>query len=157
MSLNLSQFKHNVVTPALTLLGASLSTTAAINLVTGTALQESELVYLAQLNGPALGLCQMEPATEQDIITNFFPYNPIIYAAIQSILAPGTTTPQLAWNLYYSVMMCRIKYYRAPSGLPAYNDPTGLGTYWKTVYNTSLGAGTVDAATVANFQSAINA
>lgn len=154
MGLNLSNLKLLVITPALANLG--LTSTAAINLVTGTALQESAVTYLEQIGGPALGLWQMEPATEQDIWTNWVPYNLSARAALEKMLAPGPTTSQLVWNLYYGAAMCRIKYYRAPDALPTYNDAQGLATYWKTIYNTSGGAGTVDTATIANFQTAID-
>ena len=138
MGLNLTDLKYQIVEPALVAIG--LNTAAGLNLVTGTALAESGAQYLVQTGGgPALGIFQMEPATEQDIWTNFLEYNPSMAAHVRAILSPGKTTPQLVWNLIYAAAMCRIKYWRAPSELPVYNDAQGMAAYHKVVYNTVLG------------------
>ena len=42
--------------------------------------------------------------------------------------------------------MGAITVYRAPSALPEYNDIEGMAKYWKTYYNTSQGAGTLERA-----------
>lgn len=153
--INLTDLKHQVIEPALVAIG--LMTVAGLNLVTGTALCESGASALVQMDGPALGLWQVEPATEQDIWTNFLAYNPMMANQVQSMLSPGATTPQLVWNLVYGAAMCRIKYWRAPAALPAYNDANGMATYWKSVYNTAGGAGVPDAAHVGFFIAAIAA
>ncbi|MFT9325008.1 MAG: hypothetical protein ABF537_12850, partial [Acetobacter sp.] len=58
--LDLAQFKALLVSPVLGQL--ELGGNAAVNLLTGTALVESGLVWLRQNGGgPALGLWQMEP------------------------------------------------------------------------------------------------
>lgn len=163
--INLSQFKSLIVTPALD--AVVLGGTTAINLVTGTPVQESGLIYLHQLGaGPALGVCQMEPATHDYLWTlpnmasgKAGSLGMRVLAAINpEVGAPFSVPPAelMVWNLYYSVIMCRIKYLSSPSALPA-NNATALANYWKTVYNSELGAGQVNAATVANFQAAINA
>lgn len=153
--MNITQLKFNITEPALTAIG--MMSTAALNLVTGTAIQETKTEYVVQLGGgPALSLWQIEPNTELDIWKNYLAYQPELATKVKSLLAPGPTTPQLIHNFAYAAAMCRIKYYRSPLPLPAYNDANGLANMWKTVYNTSLGAGAVDAATVANFQTAIN-
>lgn len=51
--LNLPQFKAEIVVPTLNAIG--LGGDAAVNLLTGTALVESSLVYLRQVNGPRWG------------------------------------------------------------------------------------------------------
>lgn len=166
MSLNLSQFKSLIVTPALTSVGLGGQT--AINLVTGTALQESGLVYIKQLGtGPALGVCQMEPATHDYLWTLpsmvskdptslgsriYFGLSPI--AGMEKASAP--VAEALVWNLYYAVIMCRIKYLSSPLQLPQ-NTAQALASYWKLVYNSDLGAGVVNSATLSSFQAAINA
>lgn len=158
MSLNLSQFKSLIVTPALTFVG--LGSQTAINLVTGTAFQESGLVYLKQLGtGPALGLFQMEPATHDYLWTlpSMQPNGSLAARVLQEIGAPAVPlVSRLVWDLYYAAIMCRIKYLSSPIALPA-NTAIGLANYWKTIYNSSLGAGKVDTAAIANFQAAINA
>lgn len=155
---NYSHLKHFIVRPALTLIG--MDSLAAINLVTGTALAESGGQYLMQVGGgPALGLWQMEPATERDCWVNFIGYQPDLSTQIQSILAPHSVsnqrTNQLIWNLYYGAIMCRIKYYRSPLPLPTYNDANGLANYHKSVYNSALGAANAEN-NIPLFEEAIN-
>jgi hypothetical protein len=154
----LSQLKYAVVEPALLAIG--LAGTAALNLVTGTALVESGAQYVQQINGPALGLWQMEPATEQDCWTNFLGYNTALAAQVKALLAPYNSvdqrTQQLVSNMLYAAAMCRIKYRRAAPPLPAYNDAAGMADYHKSVYNTALGAANV-ATNTPLFQQAINA
>ncbi|MBO1326846.1 hypothetical protein K2X14_17265 [Acetobacter sp. TBRC 12305] len=153
--LNISQFKHLVVRPVVTQIG--LGTDAAVNLLTGTALAESGLVWLAQICGPALGLFQMEPATHDDCWKTFLPGQPVLADALRRVA--GRSTPDaglMASNLAYACAMARVKYYRALPPLPAANDAAGLSAYHKQHYNTPLGA--ADAGrNVALFQQAINA
>ena len=59
-----------VIRPALTKI--NLWSSSAEELVLGTAIVESGLTYLKQHgDGPALGLWQIEPATHEDLYTNF--------------------------------------------------------------------------------------
>ena len=137
--LNLTDLKYFVVEPALTTIG--LNTVAGLNMVTGTALAESEAQRLKQVGGgPALGLWQVEPATEEDAWKNFLEYNSTMANQVRSLLAPGATTPQLIYNLMYGAVMCRLKYWRSPLELPAYNDAAGMANIHKQVYNTASGA-----------------
>ena len=141
--LDLSHLKYDVVEPALTTLG--LMSTAALNLVTGTALVESSCTYLTQIGGgPALGLFQMEPATEQDIWTNYLAYQHDLSARVRSLLSPGATTAQLVGNIPYAAVMCRIKYLRAPQAMPGAKDAAGQAAYHKLIYNTAGGAADAD-------------
>lgn len=160
MGLDVTMFKTLIVKTTLDKMGLNLNTAAAVNLLTGTAIKESSLQYLKQIGtGPALGLFEVEPVTEQDQWNTFLNLivNHSYFLAVEQFVLPGmTTTDQLPGNLYYECAIARIKYWRAPAALPAATDATGLANYWKTVYNSDLGAGVVDAATVACFQTAIN-
>jgi hypothetical protein len=153
--INLQHLKYEVVEPALVAIG--LECAAALSLVTGTALAESGAEYLKQIGtGPALGLWQMEPATEQDIWSNFLAYQHDLASKVRGLLTGGATTPQLIGNLPYAAAMCRIKYLRAPDALPAAKDAAGMAAYHKTIYNTAQGA--ADAATnTPLFEQAIDA
>ncbi|QNT79169.1 hypothetical protein [Entomobacter blattae] len=82
--LDVGQLKHAIITPALATLG--LASEAAINLVTGTALAESHARYVKQINDPALGLWQMEPATHKDIWQNYLHYKPDLVAKLTFIM-----------------------------------------------------------------------
>ncbi|MBI2881275.1 MAG: hypothetical protein HYY21_06785 [Candidatus Tectomicrobia bacterium] len=139
--LNIAQFRVHVIRPTLEGIGAH--SRAAENLVLGTALQESGLSYLRQMDeGPALGLYQMEPATHDDIWENYLSFRPELRERVSAFLVPGQDrTLQLIWNLAYATAMCRTHYLRVPAPLPDADDILGLAEYWKLHYNTPQGRG----------------
>ena len=141
--LNLTQLKYDIVEPGLVAIG--LAGTAALNLVTGTALAESGAAYVRQVGGgPALGLWQCEPASENDAWTNYLGFNTSLAALVKATLWPYNSieqrTQQLIGNLPYGAILCRLKYRRAAAPLPAYNDAAGMAAYHKQIYNTAAGA-----------------
>lgn len=140
--IDIVQFRDIVIVPALK--SVALHSEAAVELLLGTALQESRLQYLKQLGtGPALGLFQMEPATHDDIWTNYLAYRPELAARVAR-LAHVRNAGALATDLLYAAAMCRVFYRRIKDPLPAAGDVPGQAAYWKEHYNTYLGAGTED-------------
>jgi hypothetical protein len=117
---------------------------AAENLLLGTIAQESGAQYLAQYpTGPALGFFQMEPATHQDILTNFIEVRPALKAAVDGLAAADPARDsQLVTNVAYATAVARCLYRRIPNPLPLANDVAGLAAYYKQFYNTPLGAAT---------------
>lgn len=140
--LDIGQFRTGIVRPTLEAIAAHSH--AAENLVLGTALQESNLHYLRQLNeGPARGIYQMEPATHDDIWQSFLAFRPELSERVSAFLAPAQSRmDQLVWNLAYATAMCRVHYLRVRYPLPGPDDVHGLAEYWKQHYNTPLGRGT---------------
>jgi len=138
--IKIEHFLDEVVIP--TLKELDMYSEEACLLVVGTAIQESRLHYLKQIpSGIAKGVCQMEEATHDDIWDNFLAYKPEIKAKLMGLANPTMDlVDQLKGNLYYSVAMCRIHYYRVSEALPS--DLKGMAKYWKKYYNTPLGAGT---------------
>ena len=138
--IKIEHFLDEVVIP--TLKELDMYSEEACLLVVGTAIQESRLHYLKQIpSGIAKGLCQMEEATHDDIWDNFLAYKPEIKQKLMGLVNPSMDlVDQLKGNLYYSVAMCRIHYYRVSEALPS--DLEGMARYWKKYYNTPLGAGT---------------
>lgn len=140
--LDLGQLKAMLVRPVLAQLG--LGGNSAVNLLAGTALVESGLVWLRQNGGgPALGLWQMEPATHDDCWRNFLFYRPALASAIMRLGGVGAGlggAGLLVGNLAYACGMARVVYARAPTALPAPEDACGLSAYHKQFYNTALGA-----------------
>lgn len=118
---------------------------AAERLVLGTACQESECGrWLHQLGGgPALGIFQMEPATWDDIATNFLVYRKELDAKVEkwACVQGPLDAEEMIGNLYYATAMCRVHYLRVPEPIPDYLG--GQAAYWKKYYNTELGRGTV--------------
>jgi len=136
-----NQFTIHIIRPALEAI--DLYSDAAAELVLGTALQESNLRYLVQLgSGPAKGFFQMEPATHDDIWTNFLAYKPELASKVNALVCHNRSPEKLIWNLHYAAAMCRVHYYRVKSALPEQGDYEGHANYWKTYYNTIHGAGT---------------
>jgi hypothetical protein len=140
----LRQMIQDVLTPL------GLYSVAASDLLMGTAAQESLLgTYFYQVGGPALGIFQMEPATELDIWHNYLKYHPDLKDKITSLGSPGGN--DLKYNLAYQIAMCRVHYLRQKEPLPTMGFVPGLAMYWKKFYNTPLGKGT-EAEFIANYK-----
>lgn len=138
--IDVKQFREVIIRPALKLI--KLWSPEAEELLLGTALQESRLMYLKQLGtGPALGVFQMEPNTHDDIWKNYLGYKPDLAQRVGK-LSHSVNAQSLATDLLYAAAMTRVHYLRVPKALPAEGDYDGQACYWKKYYNTYLGAGT---------------
>lgn len=144
MGIDPNHLVNHVVIPTLNHLGERFATPSAINLVIGTALVESKLRWLVQLNdGPARGLWQMEPKTHADHV-NWLSEHQDIRRAVNDLSFTGMTlTQQITGNLYYACAMCRVHYWRVNERLPLPDDVSGMASYWKRFYNTRKGKGTL--------------
>lgn len=133
-----------IVIPTLKYLG--LWSQPAEDLLVGTAVHESLCgYYLRQRSGgPALGIYQMEPDTENDIWENYLNYRFDMSLLVAQLVAsfPVNREEQLIGNLPYATAMARLKYFRALGPIP--DTLEGQAAYWKEHYNTAKGAGTVD-------------
>lgn len=131
MAIDPVQLRDFVIIPALNDIG--LHSDVAVNLMLGTAATESQCgTWLRQVNGPALGIYQMEPTTFNDLWWRF-PQELYIYR--------GTIDPyRLQWDLRAATIFSRIKYYLDKRPLPN-NDKVEIARYWKAVYNTDIGKG----------------
>ncbi len=138
----------------------------AVALLMGTAAHESKMgTYLVQMgDGPAKGFFQVEQATAIDNWVNYLRYHQDQADFIRSIISPLAAndifTPagkvadnieptraldrELTTNLAYNCLMARIKYMRDSQPLPDANNSFKMAEYWKRVFNTEHGAGTVE-------------
>lgn len=116
----------------------------AVNLLMGTAAQESHMgEYMRQINGPALGIMQMEPATFKDHVRWLSKReDDLIYKIMSSANIQKYDAETLKWNLKLSIAMARVHYLRKPEPLPTTVE--AMAAYWKRYYNTNLGSGTID-------------
>lgn len=112
-------------------------------LLLGTAMVESDLKHLQQIGGPAMGLWQVEPATHDDIWTNWLAFRPDQHAVYGSLAAFDPSAEQMRYNLMYGCAMARLVYWRARERLPDL-DAMSLAGYHKRHYNTHLGATDVE-------------
>jgi len=130
MAFDKDQFKDLIER---TLKKYGLYSESAVNLLLGTAAQESRFgTYLKQLgNGPALGIFQMEPET--------FAWLKRVYGTKYNV---AHFDPQhLETSLECAIVFARLRYRIVPTSLPAPDDIHGLAEYWKHWYNTSKGKG----------------
>lgn len=140
MSLDSAHVLDHIVVPALNWL--DMDSPSARALLMGTAAQESLLRYLVQRRGPAVGLFQMEPETFYDIFETYLRYRPALLSMVNSVRVTDGHE-ELIWNARLAAMMARLRYRRDPFPLPSADDVQALGEYWKRVYNTEQGKGTV--------------
>ncbi len=135
--------------------GAKYNSTAAINLLLGTAFVESDCGhYLRQLGGgPARGIFQMERMTHDDLWYNYINHRPELEIFMRGELpqtTAGSKFDNLEYNLRYAIMMTRLHYRRVVEPISNLEDFSNdkayivnVGDYWKRYYNTKLGAGSV--------------
>jgi len=137
--MNKSQLRELIIE---TLNEINLYSEDAVNLLMGTAAQESHLgEYIKQIKGPALGIFQMEPNTFEDICKNYLKYKVELFDDILDC-ACIVESDALVWNLKLSICFTRIHYLRVKEAMP--NSIDGYAAYWKKYYNTYLGAGTIE-------------
>jgi hypothetical protein len=145
--INPRQFLIYVVRP--TLAHLNLHSSSAEHLIMGTIAHESKMgEYLNQIQGPALGVAQMEPATHDDIWYSYLAFRPNLREKVMDFVPPWAMkwdeipdAHLLRSSLDYSVAMARVHYYRVVHPLPS-TKPDDLAAYWKLFYNTKYGKGT---------------
>ena len=118
----------------------------ALAMVMRTGMAETGFRHLKQMgDGPALGFFQVEPKTIMDTIDNYVKYRPKIEADLNEL---GFEKKDLAYrmmsNIGLQAAFCRLKYRRDKFAMPSCKDINAQAEYWKRVYNTKLGKGTVE-------------
>ena len=116
----------------------------AVDLIYETGNAESHYMALEQTGGgPALGYFQCEPATMHDCINNYINFRPYLKEVLLSLgFLEDDPELSLKTNIAVQVFFCRIKYRRDKDPIP--KTITKRASYWKKVYNTEGGKGTVD-------------
>jgi len=112
-----------------------------IQLLLGTAAHESHLgKWMKQINGPALGLFQMEPNTIKDIQENYLKYRPQLRRQLLDVSNILDTSDFIS-NIDHQIVYARLHYLRVSSSVPV--SLWGQAVYWKTYWNSYKGKGTV--------------
>ena len=143
--LNANQLSNLIIKPALRDL--NLFTEEATTLLLFTCAVESNGgSYVAQENGPALGIYQMEPNTYADIWQNFIMNKSDIKLQLvhnfEAFRMPSEE--RLIYDLRFATAMARIHYARVKEPIPNPADIGQIYRYYKTYYNTTLGAATLE-------------
>lgn len=152
--MNAQQLHDYIIKPTLEYMGGSYNSEEARFLLLCTAAIESDCGhFIKQVNGPALGIWQMEPETNDDIWENCDAcYDDLGQSIIKLALSRHCShnfrgVKDLINSPMYACAMARLKYSMDPQALPKYNGGTALDLdmfyrYYKRVYNTHLGAST---------------
>ena len=119
----------------------------ALALVVRTGMAESGYRALKGYGegNPAIGFWQIEPATMDDMMENYIQYRSHYK---KNLISMGMnfkkdTIMSVLSNLAVQAALCRIHYRRDRKPIPAWDDLEAQAKYWKRVYNTVKGRGTV--------------
>lgn len=144
-----------IIIPTLNQLGIKRGDNADRNLLLGTFAQESNLgKYTKQIGGGcALGIGQVEPATNQLVLNWLIENNMPLYRHVmdirgetnfeRNIVTADINRVALQFNDKYNCAIARCLYLSIAVALPDENDIIGMANYWKSYYNRG-GKGTVD-------------
>ncbi len=150
--MNHKQVKE-LIQSVLDLLGSKYASNDAVNLMFWTGYVESRYEYIRQLGqGPAMSFWQIEPDTAVDNIKSYLKYRKPLKKKCADItltdpkLWDSEDTSVWSWilehNMAAGVIHSRLKYWRSPKPMPG--NIQDAAKIWKSVYNSSKGAGSVD-------------
>lgn len=152
--MNPKQLLDLIIKPTLKYMGGNYQSRESEFLLLCTAAIESDCgYYFKQVDGPALGIWQMEPETHDDIWQNCdaLDYH-LFIERIEDLVPPVTTNSDDdlqddVASPMYACAMARLKYSMDPHPLPKLTgdkaaDSRSFYEYYKRVYNTELGAST---------------
>ena len=120
----------------------------ALALVVRTGMAESGYRALKGYGegNPAIGFWQIEPATMLDMMRNYISYRPKYRMALEEMgmqFSGEDMYVSVISNMAIQAGLCRLHYRRDPKPIPSWSDVEAQGKYWKEVYNTYKGRGTV--------------
>jgi hypothetical protein len=140
-----AQLRKHVIRPTLAHLGVGNESWE--NLLLLTCATESDMGrFLVQRTGPALGIYQMEPATEHDLFENFLRFKTELRHKVTQLLPDLEVVHPLIGNLPYATAMAYCQYARFKPVLPVPTDWPALAALYKKRYNTPAGKGSVEKA-----------
>ena len=96
-------------------------------------------------NNPAIGFWQVEPFTMNDTIVNYVNYRSGLKSKIYALgYDDKDSEMRLMSNMALQVAFCRLKYRRDKYALPGMDAIEAQAKYWKRVYNSKEGRGTIE-------------
>ena len=96
-------------------------------------------------DGPAVGYFQVEPDTINDTIINYVSYRPNIQNKLWNLgFDEKDSAIRVMGNIPLQVAFCRLKYRRDKHALPKCGDIEAQAKYWKRIYNSYKGKGTIE-------------
>ena len=136
-----SQLREFIIKPALYDLNMNSEDAEELLLFT-CAVESLGGTYIKQVNGPALGIYQMEPTTYNDIWQNFIMKKQSLLLILGSNFNAFSLPDEqrLMYDLRFATVMTRIHYLRVSANLPSKDDIQSIWEYYKKYYNTYLGS-----------------
>lgn len=137
---NINQFRESIVQS--TLKDLMMYSQEAEELIVFTCATESMGgTFLRQVNGPALGIYQMEPETYFDIWEHYLKLNShLCMRMVSNFNVVNMPSPdRMIYDLRYATAMARLFYARIMQPLPPSNDVDAIWDYYKLYYNTARG------------------
>lgn len=140
------QLKEIVIVPALTAL--NLYSPSAVNLLLGTAAQETQLGHYIVQQGigfkGGISIYQIEKLAYNQIWDKQINTNIALKSRMKLLLGYDSRPPaeRMASDLLLATVMCRLYYYAVPKELPAFDDVPAMATFYKKYFNTLLGKAT---------------
>lgn len=120
----------------------------ALALVVRTGMAESGYRALKGYGegNPAIGFWQIEPATLNDMVDNYISYRPHYSKNLISLGMNFNDDMIISVisNMAVQAGLCRLHYRRDKDPIPSWDDLEAQAKYWKRVYNTIEGRGTVE-------------
>ena len=149
------QLHDYIIKPTLQYMGGNYYSKESAFLLLCTAAIESNCgEYIKQVNGPALGVWQMEPATHNDIWDNCDALKGFESSLVRSVvfsLAPlgKCGNEALMASPMYACAMARLKYSMDPNPLPKLTGDSSVDlksfySVYKKIYNTKYGKSTYE-------------
>ena len=148
------QLHDYIIKPTLQYMGGNYYSKDSAFLLLCTAAIESNCgEHIKQINGPALGVWQMEPSTHIDLWNNCDAINSKSQLQFKveglRVVVSKTFDCDLLQSPTYACAMARLKYSMDPHPLPKLTGDSSVDLksfydYYKRVYNTELGASTYD-------------
>lgn len=145
--LDCSQFRSLIIEPVLSKL-QMYSKEAEELLVFTCAAESLGGTLLHQIQGPAVGIFQMEPNTYTDIWVNYIRGRNQL-ATLMALHMGCNRIPdveRMIYDLHFATAMARIHYLRHSGKLPKADDVDAIWEYYKKYYNTEKGKATKDEA-----------
>ena len=147
--MNAQQLHDHIIKPTLQYMGGNYDSKDARFLLLCTAAIESKCgYYIKQINGPALGIWQMEPATLRSIYLHCDALKEENFDKKLGKLAYPVDEFGINKAVLLSPMsacaMARLKYSMDKEPLPDRHDIKAVYDYYKRIYNTPAGASTYE-------------
>ena len=137
----------HIITPTLRHLAIArpkADSKAARQFMVAVAAQESNCgEYFKQLgNGPAEGVWQIEPVTQDDLYTNYLNGRSDLLELVTALLPQAVITNPAISCPMYCCAMARLVVYRQPMAMPGFDDRDGMWEMYKKYFNSYLGKAT---------------